>query len=378
MGPLVRSAIIVASIGLGASPARAQDAKRASAGSQPAYSMVTTAAKHVHDELTFVYVAPKLDGDEWIFYVPRLPELVWQTDVRSAVFPGGRPVRELSLLGRPVLFTRIPVRGREGRDQVTIRVEYEANLRARRLVRREPGSKATPPVRPLPPNERRIALAAGRQFDFRSESFQSWLDAHEMRREPKEDEIDFARRVFLEIKKGFQQIEGANLDRLASHILTQRKSDSGGLSIVFTSVLRANGIPALVASGRWAREAQPGRNAADDPHVAATFFATGVGWVPVDLGSAITRDKSSEGLEFFGTDNADFLILHFDTDLEFDTIHFGQKTVDFVQAPVFWVSGSGSLDDFKLLVTSQILIEPLDLSRPFPKAPTSRATRTRK
>jgi len=78
-------------------------------------------------------------------------------------------------------------------------------------------------------------------------------------------------------------------------------------------------------------------------------------------------DKSSQGLDFFGTDNADFLIMHFDTDLEFDTVFFGRKTVESVQAPVFWVTGSGSFDDFKVLVSSKIQTEPLDLSRPFPK-----------
>ena len=127
-----------------------------------------------------------------------------------------------------------------------------------------------------------------------------------------------------------------------------------------------NGIPARVSSGRWAAQSDPDRNAADEPHVKATFFATGVGWVPVDLGSALILDKSSEGLEFFGTENADFLIMHFDTDLEFDTVFFGRKTVETVQGPVFWVTGTGSFDDFKLLVTSRIQTKPLDLSRPFP------------
>ena len=94
-------------------------------------------------------------------------------------------------------------------------------------------------------------------------------------------------------------------------------------------------------------------------------------------------DKSSEGLEFFGTDNADFLIMHFDTDLEFDTVFFGRKTVEFVQGPVFWVTGSGSLDDFKVRVTSKIQTEPLDLSQPppaLPKAtpPTSHSTRIKR
>jgi transglutaminase-like putative cysteine protease len=378
MAPLIRTAIVIASLAFVVWPARAQDAKKKATRSEPDYALETTAAKHVRDELTFVYVAPKVGADEWIFYVPRLPELVWQTEVRSALLPAGRPVRESSDLGRTVLFARIPVKGAEGRDQVTIRVEYEANLRARRLVRRQPGEKAASPVRPLSPIERRLALAAGHQFDLQSESFQSWLDAREMRCGPNEGDIDFARRAFLYIKREFQYLTGADLDRLASHILTQRRSDSGGLSIVFTSILRANGIPALVASGRWARPSQPGRNAADEPHVAVTFFASGVGWVPVDVGSAVTRDESPDGLAYFGTDNADFLTLHFDTDLEFDSIYFGHKTVEFVHAPVFWVAGSGSLDDFKLLVTSIIQADPLDLSRPFPKPATSRSTRTKK
>ena len=59
--------------------------------------------------------------------------------------------------------------------------------------------------------------------------------------------------------------------------------------------------------------------------------------------------------------------MHFDTDLEFDTVFFGRKTMEFVQAPAFWVAGSGTMSGFKLIVTSKIDVEPLDLSRPFPK-----------
>ena len=99
----------------------------------------------------------------------------------------------------------------------------------------------------------------------------------------------------------------------------------------------------------------------------AAFFATGIGWVPVDLGSALVLDKSQEGLEFFGIDSADFLTMHVDTDLEFDTVFFGRKTVESVQGPVFWVSGSGTFDDFKVRVSAKVQTEPLDLSRPFPK-----------
>jgi len=190
---LLRTSMVVASIVLAIWPARAQDAQLASTGSEPVYALVATSAKHVHDDLTFEFVAPKLRAKEWVVYTARLPELTSQTEVRSALAPGGRPARELSAADRPVLFTRIPVKGSNGLDGLTIRVEYEANLVARRLVRREPGTKVAPLATPLPQKERRLSLAAGRQFDFQSPSFQGWLDAHKLRRESKEGEIDFAR-----------------------------------------------------------------------------------------------------------------------------------------------------------------------------------------
>ncbi len=158
----------------------------------------------------------------------------------------------------------------------------------------------------------------------------------------------------------------------------RRGTDSGGLSIVFASVLRASGIPARVASGRRLRDPKPGEITSDEPHVRAEFFATGVGWVPVDIGCAMVLDKSPEGLEFFGADNADFLTLHLDTDLDFDTVFFGRKTVEFVQAPAFWVSGSGTLDDFKLNVTSRVEAEPVDLSRPQRTGPTRKSQEGKK
>ncbi len=244
MVPRLCGATFVASIVLALGSADAQDRQSRSAGSEPDYVLVTTSAKRVHDHLTFEFVAPKVMAREWVVYTTRLPELAAQTKVRSALFPGGRHARELSAAGRPVLVARIPVKGSRGRDGVTVRVEYEANLFARRLVRREPGAKAAPPVAPLSQKERRFALASGHQFDFPSPSFQGWLDAHKLRRDSAEGETDFARRVFLQIKGTFQHFENPELDRVASRVCKAARSDSGGLSIVFASALRANGIPA--------------------------------------------------------------------------------------------------------------------------------------
>ena len=163
--------------------------------------------------------------------------------MRSSLDHGGRHVRELSEFGRSVLLAHVPVKGTKGRDALTIRVEYEATLRVRRLERREPG---TPPaaVAPLGPRDRRPALASGHHFDFESPAFQGWLDEPSPRRAPGEEDVDFARRVFVEIKKRFRHVWARDMDRLASHICAASRSDGGGLAIVFVSALRANRIPA--------------------------------------------------------------------------------------------------------------------------------------
>ena len=76
----------------------------------------------------------------------------------------------------------------------------------------------------------------------------------------------------------------------------------------------------------------------------AEFFARGIGWVPVDLSSAVLHDKTEAGLLFFGHDPGDFLTLHVNPDLVVDSVHFGRKEVDCLQGIAFWVTGSGSTD----------------------------------
>ena len=366
---LLGTSFLAAAIGLGIGGPRAVLAQRhpsSSTARQPSYTLVVSSANRVHDELTFGFKTPKLVAENWVVYVARLPELAGQTDVRSTLDHGGRHVRELGALGRSLLFEHVPVKGAKWRDGLTIRVEYEATLLAHRLERRKPGTPA-PRVAPLNARDRRAALVEGHQFDFRSPAFQGWLDEHQLRRGPDEEEVDFARRVFVEIKKRFHFVYSNQMDRLASHVCEASRSDVGGLAIVFVSALRANGIPARLLSGRWARASEPGHNAADEPHVKAEFFATGVGWVPADIGSAVHSEKPPDGLDHFGRDNGDFLTLHIDTDLEIDTIYFGRKTVEWLQAPSIWVTGTGTFEGLTMPVTSKIQVEPLDRSRPIRK-----------
>jgi transglutaminase-like putative cysteine protease len=64
--------------------------------------------------------------------------------------------------------------------------------------------------------------------------------------------------------------------------------------------------------------------------VKAEFFAEGIGWVPVDISSAITQHDVSAS---FGRDNGDFIVMNFDY-LTFDDV---PRTFQIVQCP--WVLG---------------------------------------
>ena len=319
-------------------------------GKDSPYSLVITPARRVQAELSYDLQTPGLTAREWIIYAAQLPVLPCQTSVSSALLPDGQPGLELSAEHRPILRVRIPAKTPERKHGLDLRVEYQATLWARRLVLGRAGAgqgrdiPAPPPT--LSPDERRWALASGGQFDFNSDDFRQWLDDQGLRRNPDEGEVDFARRVFLAIKRGFTYAFADSMDRQASHVCRAGKSDCGGLSVLFVSALRANRVPARVLVGRWAESSTlVAGKVFDQQHAKVEFFAEGVGWVPADLSSALLHDKSPEGLTYFGNDEGDFLVMHLDTNLVCDTIHFGRKTVAWLQAPSYWVNASGSFEN---------------------------------
>ena len=364
---ILPTSFLIAALAVGIGPGRRAGGQTATPApapveAAPAYVLLATPAKHVRGELTVALTTPKLQAEEWLVYAARLPELPGQSGVRSELHPNGHAGRELSAEGRPVLFARVPVRDAKLRHALTIRIEYEATLLARKLVRRRPGM-VVPQVAPLNAETRRLALAKGDLFDFDSPAFQRWLDDHRLRRDPKEAEIDFARRAFTEIKDVFKYTFNESMDRQASHICEAGTSDCGGLATVLVSTFRANGIPARILSGRWAMSSvnEPGKAQYDQQHVKAEFFAQSVGWIPADPALAVAYGKSAEGLRYFGNDPGDFVTMHVDNRLELDTIHFGRNTIEWLQSPAYWAAGEGSFDGMAVKEKWQVRAEPLDL-----------------
>ena len=317
----------------------------------PAYRLQTAPAKTVEATITYDVRADQLEAKEWLVIAPVLPTTAGQTNVATEMTPAGKEITELSELKRPLLLARVAADRDELKQAVNVKVVCQARLWSRRLVPLASGEQA-PANQDLAPADREAALRSAGDLSFDSDGFKAWQTEHGLLRGKEEPEIDFARRVFSTIRKEFTYDYQPEMDRTPAAVCQAGKSDCGGLSNLLVATLRSQDIPARTLAGRWATSADPNEklngHAYYQYHVKAEFFAPGVGWVPVDMASAILHDRSREGLYYFGYDPGDFLTQHIDGNLEVDSIHFGKQQIVVLQRPAFWVTGAGTLDDLKV------------------------------
>ncbi len=325
----------------------ARQAVVSSADLNAAYALETRPSRTINATYTYSVFVPRLSTDEWELFAPRPVDLPGQQILRVAASPQAVNATDASPLRQPLICVRAPATSPDLRHAIVMRIDVDATLIARRLV----AASATAQVAArdaLPEAQRTLALAATSQFDFRNNGLKAWLAQRGLIRATQEGDVDFARRVFQAITRNFLYDYRGEQDRTASHVAAAGKSDCGGLAALFVSALRSQGVPARTLAGRWAISARPGQRVGEvmyfQEHVKAEFFAEGVGWVPVDLSSAVLHDRSPEKLRYFGNDPGDFLTWHLDTGLTVDTRHFGRKTYTLLQRPCYWVTGSGSMD----------------------------------
>ena len=215
-------------------------------------------------------------------------------------------------------------------------------------------------VKDLTPLEKQFCLRTTEQLDYTSAMLRQWVEKNRATRAEKEGEVDYARRIFQTIAKNFTYEYLVEQDRHASQVGQAGKSDCGGLANLFVATLRSQGIPSRTLAGRWAQSATPGQKVGAivyfQEHVKAEFFAQGVGWIPVDLSSAILHDKTPAKLSYFAHDKGDFITMHIDDDLIVDTIYFGKKHFSFLQKSTYWATGEGNFDDVVVQENWQVTV----------------------
>lgn len=283
---------------------------------------------------------------EWLWVVARPPEHAGQRIRAFGTRPEGGMEADRSPLARPLWRVRVPVDGIWPEDGMQLVVKIRAELFSRKLVSAHTYGVAKPVA--LGPAERGHFLRAAGAFDHADPALGAWIRAKGLQRADDEGEVVFARRVFQFLAKGFQYEYLGAQDRRAAHVFAVGKSDCGGLSVLFATILRGQGIPARILAGRWAQPSKPGETVGGityhQQHVIAEFYAQGIGWIPADVSSAVLHDRSPERLNHFGNDRGDFLTFHYDSDLAIDTGAFGVRTVDYLQSAAFWITGRGRPD----------------------------------
>ncbi len=301
------------------------------------WHMENTAAKQVKASLSYHIDTPNMAAREWIVFAAVPPELPSQSNV-SASIQGGKIITELSDMKRPVLFVQIPATNGVATTgtpkSVSVRVDYQATLIARKIAVGKPAS----PAEDLTEEGRNFCLVSSLTCDFKSKEVQAWLDKSSLRRSSTERDLEFAYRVFQHFRTELAYRCDDNQLRSASQVCKDKWSDCGGIANLYVAALRANNVPARVLPGRLAISAE-GPSASC--HVKSEFFAEGIGWVPVEITSAVAF-KKSPAVNFFGVDDGNLLSFHTGTDLILDSKTAGLQSTPTAQWVHYWVDGTGS------------------------------------
>lgn len=300
------------------------------------YALETEPARQVHATLTADFAIPNARVAGWYLYAPQAPDLPGQSGMKTSLEPLGELAHELSPRQRPVLFARLA----DHRNQLHSVLTIDGTLYSRRLRMVPPGENA-PPAPDLTPDEVKEFTSAGTTINFETPAFRAWMQQNGLTRAGDEKDLNFAHRTFSFIMHHYTY-EYPTDNHTSTQVCSAVKSDCGGLSSLFTGIMRANGVPARLRVGRWAKSQKPGNTVGDygNWHVKAEFFARGVGWVPVDGSSALGNPNGEN--KFFGNDAGDFITFTDDGDMLLDSFIRGPQNVRAFQGITYWWHGTGN------------------------------------
>jgi hypothetical protein len=264
--------------------------------------------RRVEVTMTTKYTCPEGKVERWAVLPPAFPELPRQRGIKLAFEPAAIPVEDGGPLKQRLHIIRVAGRPKA----LEAKVHCEMTLCTNRMVPLL-ANQPRPNVE-IPPE--RVKIFTHATNDMETKIFKNFVAKRKLTRGPKESEIDFARRTFLEISKDFTYlypcVEGKD-------VIEVGKGDCGGLSWVFVRVMRANHIPARLILGHWADSETPDkknkkRPPDDHPHVKAEFFAPGLGWVDADLSGGVGAYASGNPFVCFGNEPGDFIVCDLDPD----------------------------------------------------------------
>jgi hypothetical protein len=328
----VLAAIVLFAIGPGASGQEGE----------PGWHMVYTRSHRATFEQEWKYHFPNHKSTEWFIALRYPPQLRWSRDVVAKAelhtSTGWQPLREVIEEGGER--RRMLVMHHAGDDPLlrhgfTVRTTITATIFDQRLERGNP-TRAVPP---LTPERRQRWLESTETYDFHSSLVKKWMDNHKMWKGKDEGTLDFVRRVYKQLRVHMPYSTKDGGPWVCSQILKVGFGECCRHSIVGTSILRANQIPARTVCSLWAID-----DKSQGAHCWGEFFLHGVGWVPFD--TTIGDDKNSDA--YFGSKKGELIAGMVDFDWQIDAVPFGKKRVAGIDAfPAFWSKGVGNMDNEK-------------------------------
>jgi len=310
----------------------------------PDWHLVYTPSHRATFEQQWKYTFPKHQSRHWFIALRYPPHLAWSKDVEAnaelLTSAGWRPFKEITELSkekRRMLVIDYPHDDPRLRHGFTVRTTITATICDQRLEKGPPTAK----VAPLTAEEKASWLAATPTFDFNKPNVRQWMDEHKMHKGKDEKPMDFAHRVYKELRLHLPYDTKDGGPWICSQILKVGFGECCRHGIVATSILRANKIPARTVCTLWAID-----DKSQGAHCWAEFFVDNVGWVTCDTTIDNEHPKSEA---YFGNKQGELLAGMIDFDWVFEAGPFGKQTVFAIDAfPAHWSRGKGDMDNPKI------------------------------
>ena len=261
---------------------------------------------------TQTMVSPQIEMQEWGIAVGTFPsndDQELESLTLSAINARCHKTKRRDLLGNPFWIVSVPVTRDELRTTVTVKIESTVKLSARTL---RAGAPSVPPE---------LSRADIRKFvrwpnPEDTAAIRRWLAEKELRRGANERDVVYASRVLATMKKSLRYRWNSSEERGLGVCLRRGYGACGDLNTTAVLALRTAGIPARLLMGRnIIGERRPLSPQEDGTlHVAAEFWAEGIGWTPIE-GSTFKGDSLATGGEltpFLGQSFGSFAFKHFD------------------------------------------------------------------
>ena len=298
----------------------------AAGDSSSAYALLYSPVRQITCTASTTWTITGMRVKEWYWY-NLLPPTTPRQHITMSVVPTAAQGSTQGEVQHPLLFIRKVFSRPQNGVSCGYEVVYQGTLYRTQLVQLKPGAVHRS-IPDLSAREQELYTARTDPYDFDSAVVSNWLNRSGLRRKSDERDLDFGRRVFMNMCTTFKYGPNHAPNNTASAVVTTHMGVCGGLSTAFCAALRASGVPCRVLV---VQQVGLGGNVggSDWGHATNEFFCQGIGWVPCDLtggcSAGASRNMDAAATWFGQEDGATLMEFNDESDFTVDTVKFGSR-----------------------------------------------------